>query len=217
MIPQLAIRRHFLTLIHLLLSIVAAGGAVPEALPTAVAMDAWHCAGPFKDAPFGSLVISSRHVFAPESEVLACKNGLADLTKSYSSPPFPGYEELTSLAWVAHPEWSDGWRHFLPRGPAPSRHETVYLYRTLTAREATRVTMRLYAEDAVTVWLNGEQAGAAIRHYSPEHRPVAVVVPLNLQPGANRLLVKITCLFGPHGFAFGLDGLTVTSPTLPGI
>ena len=215
MIPKLAIRRYLLTLIHLLLSAAVASGAVPEAPPTAVSMDAWHCAGPFKDAPFGSLVISSRHVFAPEPEVLACKTAPADLTKRYSSPPFPGYEELTSLAWVAHPEWSDGWRHFLPRGPAPSRHETVYLYRTLTAREATRVTMRLYAEDAVTVWLNGEQAGAAIRHYSPEHRPVAVVAPLNLQPGANRLLVKITCLFGPHGFAFGLDGLTVTSPILP--
>jgi hypothetical protein len=75
-----------------------AGGAVPEAAPAAVAMDAWHCAGPFKDAPFGSLVTSARHVFAPEADVLAGKNAPADLTKHYNSPPYPGYEELTSLA-----------------------------------------------------------------------------------------------------------------------
>ena len=175
----------------------------------------WQCVGPFKDAPFGSLITSSRHVFAPEADLLARGHAPADLSKRYISPPFPGYEELASLCWSKHPEWSDGWRHFLPRGPAPSRHETVYLYRTLTSREATNVTMRLYAEDAVTVWLNGEIAGTAIRTYSPEHRPVAVVSPLALQPGANRLLVKITCLFGAHGFAFGIDGVTVSNPILP--
>ncbi|TWU38361.1 HzsA-related protein [Novipirellula artificiosorum] len=178
-------------------------------------MDPWHCIGPFKDAAFGSLVTSSRHLFDAEADVLSCGRDAADLSRQYALPSFPGYEKLTSLAWQKHSEWSDGWRHLLPRGPAPSRHETVYLYRTLTVPESTSVTMRLYAEDAVTVWLNGKKVGAAIRNYGPEHRPCAVVEPLNLLPGKNRLLVKITCLFGSHGFAFALDGVTVSNPLLP--
>jgi len=205
------------TMIHASWVFMAASAwaAALAASPAVVTLDDWHCVGPFKDAPFGSLVASSRHVFGPEQDVLACGKEPADLAKRYASPPFPGYDDLTTLAWSGHPEWTDGWRHFLPRGPAPSRHETVYLYRTLTVRDATQVTLRLYAEDAITVWLNGAIAGTAIRHYSPEHRPVAVLAPLNLLPGANRLLVKITCLFGPHGFAFGLDGLTESSAILP--
>lgn len=206
---------HFLRLLWLTAASLCLSVAAEQPQPPGVALGDWHCIGPFKDAPFGSLVGSSRHEFGPEAELLQRGREAADLTQHAFSPGFPGYEQLTDLVWVRHPEWTDGWRHFLPRGPAPSRHETVYLYRTLRFHEATTVTIRLYAEDALTVWLNGEKAGGAIRQYGPEHRPVAVVCPLKLQAGENRLLAKITCLFGAHGFAFGMDGVTTSSNILP--
>ncbi len=171
----------------------------------------WHCVGPFKDALFGNLLESFRVVFAPEQDALA---GAPDLAKVYQALALPGLRD-TRRAWSAHPEWADGYRNLLPKGPSPARNETVYLHRTLTAARAGGVTLRIYAEDCIGVWLNGAKVGEAIRHYGPSHCPTAFVAPLQLAAGENRLLVKITSLFGKHGFACALDGLTPGATLLP--
>jgi hypothetical protein len=204
---------------HVIISLIlfSVSGAVAE-----IKLDTWQAVGPFKNAQFGSLVPSSKHVYGPETDVLAKGSDLADLAKVYTrvninsdGKPFPMYNALTVAKWTAHPEWSDGYRNLLPRGPAPSRHETTYLYRTITASEATNVILRVYAEDAIQVWLNGTAYGNAMRVYSPERRPTSIVASLPLQKGANRLLVKITSLFAEHGFAFAIDGVTVSSKLTP--
>lgn len=187
-----------------------------------IKLDTWQAIGPFKNAQFGSLVPSSKHIYGPEADVLAKGSDLADLSKVYAGvnldsegKPFPMYDAFTVAKWTEHPEWTDGYRNLLPRGPAPSRHETAYLYRTITASEPTNVILRVYAEDAIQVWLNGTASGSAMRVYSPERRPTSIVASLALQKGANRLLVKITSLFAEHGFAFALDGVTVSSKLTP--
>ena len=195
---------------------VAAGlhGAAPSGKPAAVKLGQWYCAGPFKDMEFGNVVRSFKFKFAPETDVLTAGARLADLSRVYEARKFPAMRD-TRRPWVIHTEWIDGYRHLLPRGPAPSRNETLYLYRTITTDKATTKVMRIYAEDFLCVWVNGKKLGQAVRNYGPNHYPVPLVVKVPFEKGENRLLVKITSLFGAHGFAFGLDGVTKSNAQLP--
>ena len=180
-----------------------------------ISLGRWYCAGPFKDEAFGNVVRSFNFKFAPETDVLAAGAKLTDFSRTYQTKRFPGMLATTNRPWVKRPEWIEGYRHLLPRGPAPSRNETTYLYRTITASKATTKVMRIYAEDFLRVWANGRELGQAVRNYGPNHYPVPLVVNLPLAKGENRLLVKITSLFGTHGFAFGLDGVTTSNKLLP--
>jgi len=174
----------------------------------------WTAVGPFKDERYGNIQRSFEFQFAPEKDVLGAGDKAADLGKVYETPKFPAMLDVVR-PWVKHPEWVDGYRHLLPKGPAPSRNETMYLYRCITSKHDTNLTLRIYAEDFLGAWLNGKKVGQAIRNYGPNHYPVPLVVPVLLLKGENRLLVKITCMFGKHGFAFGLDGVTPSASLLP--
>jgi hypothetical protein len=55
----------------------------------------------------------------------------------------------TMTPWTSQPKWTDGYRHLLPRGPAPARNESVYLARTIRSDAATTPTLRIYAEDFI--------------------------------------------------------------------
>jgi len=198
----------------LLASIGVEAGAAESAPKPAVKLGPWYCAGPFKDMEFGNAVRSFCFKFAPESDVLAAGAGPVDMSRVYETRKFPAMRD-TKRPWAAHTEWVDGHRHLLPCGPTPSRNETVYLYRTITASQPATRVMRIYAEDFVCAWVNGKKLGQAVRNYGPHRYPVPLVVNIPLQKGDNRLLVKITSLFGRHGFAFGLDGVTRSSTRLP--
>jgi len=180
-----------------------------------IALGPWSCTGPFKDKAYGNVVRSFNFAFAPEKDVLVAGGKAIGLGAVYQAKRFPGMVGSTKRPWVKHPEWVDGYRHILPRGPAPSRNETVYVYRTITASEPATKVMRIYAEDFLAAWVNGKKLGQAVRNYGPNHYPVPLVVNLPLQRGENHLLVKITSLFGRHGFAFGIDGVTASNTQLP--
>ena len=181
---------------------------------TGIELGPWHSVGPLKDEAYGNLVRSFNHPFEPQKDALAAGADPVDLTKVYTTGTPPAMAK-TERSWVKRAEWIDGYRHQLPRGPAPSRNETTYLYRTIRTKRPVTKKMRVYAEDFVGAWLNSKKIGQAVRDYGPHRYPVALVVDLPLAAGENRLLVKITSMYAAHGFAFGLDGVTVSNEQLP--
>ena len=181
-----------------------------------IQLEPWKYAGPFKDEEFGDVLRSFQYVFEAERDVLEAKEKTPDLGKTYEAKLWPGMDGSDlKRPWTAHPEWLDGYRHMLPKGPAPGRNETAYLYRSLFASEPKTLTMRVYAEDFIKVWLDGKPVGEAVRNYGPSHTPVPLVVQLPLAAGENHLFIKITTMWGKHGFAFGLDGVTPSNTQLP--
>jgi len=169
-----------------------------------VTLGPWYAVGPFKDEAFGNIARSFPFVFAPEKDALAAEGGKVDLTKIYQARKFPGMLE-TKRPWVKYPQWFDGYRNILPRGPAPSRNESVYLYRTITAKKAVRLAGRFRAEDYWRVWLNGKSVMSFPR---VSRYPGVSGMWLQLNEGDNHLLIKITSRWAEHGFSFSAEGLT---------
>lgn len=183
-----------------------------------IRLGAWHCIGPFKDGLFESLMLAFETSYPPEKAALAAENGDRDfLSAEYQVDQLPGMlEDETLRRWTQHDEWTDGYRHLLPRGPAPSRSEIVYMTRTITVDEDAELEMKLFAEDYVRVWLNGEQIGEAHRRFGPNRFPSEVATFLQLKKGENRLLVKIGSLHSAHGFAFSLPAIHPNHHLSPG-
>lgn len=180
----------------------------------------WYCCGPFRDEEFGILRDSFRCAFEPEKDVLRAGRKPANLKKVYDARRFPGML-AAERRWSAQPQWIDGYRHGLPRGPAPSRCESVYLYRTITVARPASLAMTIFAEDCIAVWLNGERIAEALdaELTSPERYSrysTSLEGQLDLSAGANRVLVKVTSKFGAHGFAFSLPQIMPGHPVRPG-
>ncbi len=174
----------------------------------------WRHIGPFKDEVFGNERASSAFVFPPEADCLQAKDE-GFLKKEYRARMFPGM--LDNLRkWTARPDWTDGYRHQLPRGPAPSRNETTYLYRVIEVARDVQVRMQFNAEDAIGLWLNGVKVKHVWRRNGPSRFPTPLHTELALKAGKNRLLLKITSIHAAHGFSFGLHGVTPTHPLVPG-
>ncbi|NQT36896.1 MAG: hypothetical protein HQ581_05380, partial [Planctomycetes bacterium] len=93
-----------------------------------------------------------------------------------------------------------------------------YLYRTITAGRAITLPMNVFALDNIQAWLNGESVGTAHNpgRSGSSRFPAALMTTLRLQPGENRLLVKITSMHGAHDFAFAMPPLTPSNPIRPG-
>jgi len=102
------------------------------------------------------------------------------------------------LRWTRHRDWVDGVPHGLPQGGKSS----TYLYRTITATEATVVTAHLGSDDGLAVWLNGGPVLAkdVARGLAADQDQAE----LALVAGENHLLLKIHNRGGGHGFAFSL-------------
>lgn len=182
-----------------------------------VQLGPWFCAGPFKDKAEGLPLTSFDTVFPPEEQVLAAEGNAIDLDRTWQVKSFVGTVEA-ERGWEKHAEWTDGYFNQLPVGPPPMRNETSYLYRTIRAKKDVRVPMHIFALDNVRAWLNGEPVGTA-------HNPArsgssrfaaALMTTLRLCEGENRLLVKITCMHGAHGFAFAMPPLTPSNAIRPG-
>ncbi len=206
------------TMATVLATLAALAGSVAAGSPDpAVDLGAWYCAGPFKDTAFGLHLRSFGVVFPPEKQALAAGGKQVDLSRTWQVTKYPGMTDRLRR-WVRRADWADGYRNLLPVGPAPMKNETCYLYRTITARRATSVDMRVYAEDNVRAWINGELLGEAhtTNPNGASRFAAALLSKLHLKAGENRLLVKITSMHGVHGFAFAIDGLTPSNSFLPG-
>ena len=202
--------RTVVTLIGILAGGIAA--AAPPDHGPAVELGPWLCIGPFKDAAFGIAQTSFDTPFPPELDVLQAGGGAIDRAKTYEAPKFPGMLD-TQRRWQPHPEWIDGYRHLLPRGPAPSRNESVYLLRTHPCRARRSPWRRSTARKTSSA------CGSMARQVAEfdcrrevlwlrRGRPRAFRSSCRCRPGENRLLVKHTSLHNAHGFAFNIPRLS---------
>ncbi len=188
----------------------------------------WHRIGPFRDDWYGAkiderLLVKNPvpdsgfdFVFEVEKDLL--KDGVPDPEAVYEAGDMPG-DPGAKRRWVTHPEWLDGYYYELPRGPAPSRNETQYLYRVIHAEKAGEIHMNFYSQATSCLsshtgaytkgWINGQP----IRW--PGWRAVGarvVSIPVNLTQGENHLVIKFTNRIQQYGFAFGIEGI---DPPLP--
>jgi len=164
-------------------------------------LDHWYCAGPFRDGGFGLFSRCFAKAYGPERDATKAGVEPVDLRKTY---------DRGRVRWVEHPEWVDGFFHPLPIGSAPARNESVYLYRTITSKMEMRADAHVVAEDAIRVWVNGKMVGQGGRVAGGRFKRF-LDVELPLQPGENRLLVKVTSLFARHGFSFAIPRITRSS------
>ncbi|TWT76300.1 hypothetical protein CA13_67930 [Planctomycetes bacterium CA13] len=169
----------------------------------------WHVIGPFKDEEFGNLDRTLAYEFEVEKDALA--NDI-DISRTYLMKEFPGYLDL-ERRWKVRQDYADGFYNLLPRGPAPSRMEAVYLYRTIESDCDQTVSMYFRVQDFFKVWINGEavfrhnKLTGQSRYQGPMRHKVA------LKKGINQLLVKNVSRWAEHGFAFAIDGMhDVTDP-----
>ena len=205
------------------LLVIAAGGTTVSAAEavkageTGIRLGTWYCAGPFKDELFGLHLKSFQTVFPPEKQVIAAGGKLVDLSVTWEVEKLPGMTS-TTRRWVKFDDWSDGYVNQLPVGPPPMRNETCYLYRTISAKTASSVEMRILAVDNVKAWLNGKEVGGVGNpgRAGASRFPAGLNATLELAAGDNRLMVKITSMHGRHGFAFAIPSLTPSNNTRPG-
>ena len=197
--------------------VVGVAATVAPGAEAGVRLGSWYCAGPFKDELFGLHLKSFETVFPPEKQVIAAGGKLVDLSATWEVEKLPGMTSITRR-WVKFADWSDGYVNQLPVGPPPMRNETCYLYRTITAKAAGSVEMRVLAVDNIKAWLNGKEAGGAGNpgRSGASRFPAGLNATLELAAGDNRLMVKITSMHGRHGFAFAIPSLTPSNDTLPG-
>jgi len=142
----------------------------------ALKLSPWSAIGPFP-ARDGQLP-PFEYAYPPEKSV--------DLEAAY---------EEGKLKWAEQPGYVDGKAHYF-RG----ENCATYLYRTITVPHEQALTLYLGSDDGIKVWLNDRLVHSKImvRPVAPNQDKVAVV----LQPGVNRLLLKIVNLQGGYGFYF---------------
>ncbi|MCC6782374.1 MAG: DUF1553 domain-containing protein [Planctomycetes bacterium] len=147
-------------------------------------LSAWSAIGPFTAASAHEAFETSH---GPERDV--------DLSKTYQ-PAAPG---SSPLKWVARPEWRDGAIHELSGGNA-----ATYLHRTIEATAAGTLQLSLGSDDAIRVWVNGEQllSHEVYRPAAPDQEQLTIA----LKPGSNSLLMKIVNGGGGYAFYFQVSG-----------
>ncbi|MCA9034977.1 MAG: PSD1 domain-containing protein [Planctomycetaceae bacterium] len=147
--------------------------AVEQVLKTPV-LSEWETIGPFTSKDFDD-AYAAEFLNPAEIDTTAPVNG---------------------LKWESGRKFDDGKVHDLGNTDFSSR----YFYRTLTVSKPTQLRVSLGSDDAVDVWLNGKSV-----HRNKTNRAVAAdqdAVSLDLQEGANQLLVKVTNGQGASGFYF---------------
>jgi len=153
-------------------------GPKDEGSGQGLSLSPWYLAGPF--ALEGGRKKSFDHAFPPEKGV--------DLAK-----PMGKYR------WEARPKFADGLVHNLRAGS----NSSTYLYRTITANAARKVTGYFGSDDGMKAWLNGKEI---ISHDVPRGpSPNQEKAKLALVKGENALLLKIHNNGGGHGFYFSLS------------
>jgi hypothetical protein len=146
----------------------------------------WHSIGPFLDKDFDS---AFKKAFPPEEEI--------DLTRTY---------EKDQLKWTTHPEWEDGKIH---NGLTQSNSAAVYLYRTIHVETPQSLALSFGSDDAIKAWLNGK--GILTNFVSRGAEADQDKATVQLQPGENKLLVKIVNNSAECGFYFKTGGYAPTN------
>lgn len=120
--------------------------------------------------------------------------GSQDMSQVFATPFAPEVTPVDLAAsfddgaqrWTAEPQWRDGVVHYI----GTAEFAAYYLTRTITAPTARRVRVYLGSDDAITVWLNGQQVFA--HEVAHPCAPDQETVDLDLQAGENQLTIKIT-------------------------
>lgn len=149
--------------------------ATQEPTMAASAFSEWYTAGPFV-APDGKTAYET--AYEPETKI--------DLAETY-----PDQRQK----WVAAKHIADGVNIDLPGDVS-----ATYLYRTITAPAARKMTLSVASNDAIKIWLNG-----TIVHDKNVMRPLKPnedQVDIHLQPGENKLLVKVVNYGNAYQFFF---------------
>ncbi|MBN1417666.1 MAG: hypothetical protein JXP34_02760, partial [Planctomycetes bacterium] len=107
--------------------------------------------------------------------------------------------------WQVRLDLPDGQVHMLPNGG----RETTYLFRTITARRASKVEAGLGSDDGLELFLNGRKILSRNVLRGPGADQDHAV--LDLVAGENRLLFKVHNNGGGHGFYFSIG----SDPALP--
>ncbi len=142
--------------------------------PAPPEMSPWQTIGPFTAADFNKAYDQN---FGPEKRV--------DLKKG-----------VGKLKWQAKPEWKDGVVYNTLMGVNAAN----YLYRTIEADAPGSVQISVGQDDAIRVYLNDKHVFSqkSMGGVSADQHQVT----LALQPGSNRLVIKIVNASGPSGFYF---------------
>ncbi|MEI7902500.1 MAG: hypothetical protein WCK89_19800, partial [bacterium] len=122
--------------------------------------------------------------------------GFADVLFPEQGVSLDAKDDKAQPLWQQHAEWADGVVHSLPA----SESSSTYLFRTISVKAASAVTVGFGSDDGIEVWLNGKKVHSnnAGRGVSPDQDKVT----LALVAGENRMLVKIFNGGGSCGFAF---------------
>ncbi len=163
---------------------VATGNELPQ-----IGLGQWHVLGPFVDVR--RYLFSRKH--GPEGNPV-------DLKQSFQSA------DGSTLSWEPRPEWTDGQIHSDLSGDLAAN----FLYRLINSPDERSVQVFLGSDDAIKVFLNGEQVFA-----NDTSRGVAAdqdSIELKLQPGSNELLLKVINYGGQTGFYFRTDAEAATMP-----
>lgn len=135
----------------------------------------WHMVGPFGADSFDE---AYDREFGPERGV--------DLDAAFAGG---------ALKWQARAHWKDGAIQSLD-----GENSATYLYRTLRAAVEQDLELSLGSDDALRVWLNGEEVLAKkVRRGAAADQEKPVV---RLRAGENGLLMKVVNAGGGSGFYF---------------
>jgi hypothetical protein len=111
------------------------------------------------------------------------------------------------LRWRTQEDWADGQINNI----GDTANSSTYLYRTITVDSARQVALSLGSDDGIKVWHNGKQvlANNVGRPAMPDQEKLT----LDLTPGVNHVLMKISNGAGLTGFYFKLaEGAVLPGP-----
>lgn len=144
----------------------------------------WQVLGPFKSP---GVEAGLDEVYEPENRI--------DLEKSY-----PGVRE--EIKWEAKSDIEDG-KAYLLVNELHGVHGVYYLHRTFDLPKPSRVELTLRADDVFKIWINGELSGERRIKEKLGEGPLRLEV--DLDAGANSILVKVVNLQGPCRFTFNQE------------
>ena len=136
----------------------------------------WQHVGPFVGENFEN---AFEQTFAPEKGV--------DLTAKYAE---------SNLGWTEQPTWLDG----TVNNTFSGNNAANYIYRVIESDVDQAVALSLGSDDAIIVWVNGEEVLSKLIGRGAAAGQELIQVPV--RKGRNELLMKIVNNAGPSGFYF---------------
>ena len=146
--------------------------------PPVPQLGVWHHAGPFTAADFNQAYDQD---WGPEKNV--------DLKQTFQDE---------KLSWQPQPDWVDAKLHNTLQG----ENAANYLFRVIESPSPLSLALSLGADDAVKVWVNGQQVLAKKTMGAAKADQHKLNIPLKL--GRNEVLLKIVNAGGGSAFYFSL-------------